>query len=120
MDNPGSVDSGDSKSYHWENTDTRLPAQHEAGTTHTTGLFQRLLSPIYVCASVKMLFFGGAFASLVKNLGRQNHRGFFMARWQSDNAAVCKTVFRRFESGPSLQFRWMQWSAWQGPRCLTS
>ena len=48
---------------------------------------------------------GGAFASQTKyetSVG-ESFRGFLFAGWQSGNATVCKTVFHRFESGPSVQ-----------------
>ena len=48
---------------------------------------------------------GGAFASQTNNKtsAGESFRGFLCAGWQSSNATVCKTVFHRFESGPSVQ-----------------
>ncbi len=67
-------------------------------------LFQQRIE----CASITKLL-GGALAFLVVtiNLGWHKPPRFFLARWQSGNAAVCKTVPHRFESGPSLHsFKW--------------
>ncbi len=77
---------------------------HEKFRTKFSYYLPLLLRQIFVRASL-INFDEGAFAFLefIRTSVGKSLRGFFMARWQSGNAADCKSAFHRFKSDPSLQ-----------------
>ena len=79
--------------------------KHEKFHTKINSYLSLLLREIFVCPSLIKFLNEGTFAFLefIKTSVGKSHRGFFMAGWQSGNAADCKSVFHRFESDLSLQ-----------------